>query len=201
MSMQKSSYTITNLTVEVKHKKVQIAVKCETLFLLRLRLLLRFLRHTPKPIKEDCARDIEGNIHEQKTKVAPSLAIIRADLRQERIGVRKRAERAIRCCVLVKKISACCRDVVVEVRTARLAGGGIEMEIFDISASDSGICETRGHYATYKVGEGRDAVHKDPEAGELSWMRRMWMGEDRGAHSLKSFAIDFKCSCSWSLAS
>lgn len=107
----RSSYTITKTTLKLNTKKKTNPSKRETLFLLRL--LLRFLRYTPKPIKEDRTGDIECNIHEQKTKVAPSLAIIRADTCQERIRVRKRAERAISCCIFVKKISTSSTNIIL----------------------------------------------------------------------------------------
>jgi len=40
------------------------------------------------------------------------------------------------------------------------------VEVFDGGADDVGVGEAGGEHTGYKVGEGADAVHEDPEAGE-----------------------------------
>ena len=41
------------------------------------------------------------------------------------------------------------------------------MEQLDVGADDGGVGEAGRHDAADEVGEGRDAVHEDPEAGQL----------------------------------
>ena len=104
-----ASNIITNLNIR-KSKPEKFSDKCESLFLLRL--LLRVLWHANEPVKEYRSRDIERDVDEEKTKVAPSLAVIRTDLSQERIRIRERAERAIGGCVRIKQITASCLDII-----------------------------------------------------------------------------------------
>lgn len=40
------------------------------------------------------------------------------------------------------------------------------MQVFNRGADDFGVGETGAEHAGYEVGEGRHAVHEDPEAGE-----------------------------------
>lgn len=58
-------------------------------------------------------------------------------------------------------------DVLGHVRTARLALGREESLKLIVGAVGGRLTQSNGHEARDEVGEGIDAIHEDPEAGEV----------------------------------
>lgn len=53
------------------------------------------LRYPPKPVQHESSYDVEGDISPHNSKIPPTLAIIAANTRKERIGAFKWTEAAV----------------------------------------------------------------------------------------------------------
>ena len=87
-------------------------------------------------------------------------------LREVHVGVADAAELALRDGVGVREVAAERRDVGVHESGAGGAGRGVEMGELDLGADDARVGEADREHAVHEVGEGTDAVHEYPEAGE-----------------------------------
>jgi len=142
-----------------------------TLVLLLLLLLALLLGHAREPVKADCGEDIEDDEGPQDAKVAPALVIATVDLAEEDVGAGVRAETAGVPVVLGARLElaeATIVPVLVQVFVASLVACWREFDEFIGSAGDRVAGEADAEHAGDEVGERRESVHEDPEAGELA---------------------------------
>ncbi|TFA97843.1 hypothetical protein CCMA1212_010383 [Trichoderma ghanense] len=117
------------------------------------------------PVQEERRRNVEGDVRHADAKVAPSMRVARADAREKDVCVGNRAVAAVGCGVAVPEIASGGRDEVVEELAACLAAGRIEMDELVGGTGDVRVGQARRQDGRDPVGEGREAVHEDPEAG------------------------------------
>lgn len=145
--------------------------KRSNLILLLFLLLALLLRHARKPIQTNGCEHVENNESPQNAKVAPALRVAAVDLAQEDIRAGIRAKTALIHVLLSTRLELTEATVLVvfrQVRLASLARGRGEVEEFVLGAGDGVAREADAEHAVDEVGEGREAVHEDPEVGELA---------------------------------
>jgi hypothetical protein len=125
------------------------------------------LPHTEEVVQQRSSSNIEEDVHPHEAEVSPPL-------RPVDVGAVE---------VLVRDAQSAVAAVAGRERVLERAGGGsqVRREVLLASLADVGWAEGADFcggafdraavehccgYAGYPVGEGRDAVHEDPEAGE-----------------------------------
>lgn len=132
-----------------------------------LLLFLRLLRHSRKPVEEQRAHDIDPDVHPEDAEIPPHGIVLRVYRLQKDIRVAHGAIRAVTCCIIVDGVPAVGSFPGSHVRPACFSLRGVEVQEFVVGAADAGVCDADAEHAGDHVGEGGDAVHEDPEAGEL----------------------------------
>jgi hypothetical protein len=125
------------------------------------------LPHTEEVVQQCGGGNVEEDVHPHEAEVPPSLRPV--DVGAVEILVRN-AESAVAAVAGRKRVlerAGSCGQVGREVLLAGLADvGRAEGADFCGGAFDRSAVQHCCGYAGYPVGEGRDAVHEDPEAGE-----------------------------------
>jgi hypothetical protein len=103
----------------------------------------------------------------RRTEVAPRLAVVRRDRLEKDVCIADGAELAVCRSCIVDKFAAEHGLVGLHVLPTCLAGEGLEDDEFAVGAVDGAVCETDRQHAADEIGKGRQAVHEDPEAGEV----------------------------------
>ena len=129
-------------------------------------LLLPVLWHPRQPVKEHRSAHVEQDKRPHDPEVPPPVRVVRAQLRQVRIGVGRGAEAAVGRRRRVLDVAASVANVFGQVLPAGLARGRVEVRELDARADDARVGQAGREHAVHEVGKGRDAVHEDPEAGQ-----------------------------------
>lgn len=123
--------------------------------------LASVLGDAAEPVEKDGGRDVEDDVRPDDAPVAPLVLRVRADGRQERVGLADLAVRTVVRRVAVQHVPACRVDVRCQVVRAGLSGfRRVEVQILVV-----GTCHGRpghGHrkHPVDQVGEGTHSVHE-----------------------------------------
>jgi len=124
-----------------------------------------------EPVEENGDGDVEDDVDEHETEVAPALGPVDVDAREELVGDAELAVLAVLGGVWLEEV-AWAAGVEVGLHPLLAGGGsaaGLEDTDFVARADDSSVVEHGGGHARNPVGERRYAVHEDPEPGESGW--------------------------------
>jgi hypothetical protein len=119
------------------------------------------------PIKTKHSSNIDYQIHPLKPKPAPARLIRYAKALKYSIGARYGAILTVRKGLRVRQTATSSADKVRQILSAGGACGGVDEEQLNRGTCDGSIRDCGGEHGADEVGEGRDAVHEDPEAGEV----------------------------------
>jgi hypothetical protein len=119
-----------------------------------------------QPIQEDRRKDIKDDKYPYDAKVAPSILKADANGIKEDVCISDLAELALGGRGGIYDRSASIALVGTEVVTTR-AGGGYDPDEFGGRTGRRGIGNRHPEDTFNKVGEGRHAVHEDPESREV----------------------------------
>jgi len=117
-------------------------------------------------VKNDGCKDIEEDVRPEDSKVAPALAVVDIRAGQELITDAELAVSAVGRRGRVLQVSRRGAQEGRQVLLTGLAGGRAENRELGLRADDGSVVDLRRHHGCDPVGERRDAVHEDPEAGE-----------------------------------
>lgn len=96
------------------------------------------------PVQAEGGEDVEDDEGPHDAEVAPAGRVLRAELRQVDVGAGGGAELAVGGGVVVGEVAAEGVDVGGHVLAAGLAGGGVEVQVFDGRADDGVVGEAGG---------------------------------------------------------
>jgi hypothetical protein len=163
---------------------------------LLLLLLLLLLGHASEPVKADGGEDVEDDKSPKDAEVAPAVGVAAVDLVEEDVGVGVRAEAAGRLARTGAQLEAAGEAGIKplgHVGVTVLAGRGRELDELVVGAGDFVAGKADAEHAGDEVGEGRDAVHEDPEAREGAGGRDDTAeDETEGEHQVGDVAAGFR---------
>lgn len=125
------------------------------------------LGHTRKPVDKHRGSDVECNVHPHKPKVPPRIAVRCMDLGQKAIRLIDAAEFAVARGIFDLQVPAITVDVVLHVGLAGHVRGWVEAQELNFLADSVVSGYTGGQHCGDEVCEWGDAVHEDPEAGNV----------------------------------
>lgn len=139
-----------------------------------------------EPVKGHGSEDIEDNVSPKYTEVSPYLAVVDVRTREELICLAQCTICAVASGSRVLKSSGCGLEVSSQVLPASLACRWLEDTEFGLTTHDFFAVKLSSDDTADPVGEGRYAVHEDPEPGKC--IRRLHdTVEDQGHGEQKGY--------------